>query len=57
MKPFVEVATVAMSENTGITTRFNEGKWSAEEDEVFLRCLKEFGKGKWAEIAKVLTSR
>lgn len=36
---------------------FNQGQWSDEEKKTFLIGIKTFGKGKWKEIATMLTTR
>lgn len=36
---------------------FHNGRWSEEEKLLFLVGLRKYGKGKWKEMASVLTSR
>ena len=36
---------------------FNKGRWSDEEKLLFLVGLRKYGKGRWKQIGRVLTTR
>lgn len=40
-----------------ISVTIKRGRWSTWEKEMFLRGLRQFGKGKWKQIQKMIPTR